>query len=71
MTGLYICADRWLIDTTLTVQRKPLIYFFRETFLKRLFAEREWDGEAERSRGVSNGFIMENECCLDGGGEPD
>lgn len=65
---LYICAHRWLIDTTLTVQRKSLVCFLCETFLKRLFmrreCRREWDGEAE---GVCNGFIMENECCLDRG----
>lgn len=41
---LYICADRWMIDTTLSLQRKSIICFFCET----IWNDYLWgDSEAE------------------------
>lgn len=63
---LYVGADRWLIDITLTVQRGPLACVCRETFLTCLFTKAQ-----SGRRGVGGGLILENECRLDRGGEAD
>lgn len=65
--SVFVQTDGWLTQHLLYKENHLFVSSVRHFWKVYSWGE----SEAEKSRGVSNEFIMENECCLDRGGETD